>query len=277
MKNLKILLAAILALMPFLHEATAAEIATVTISNSETTYNGNPQAVVVETVPQGIPVEVLYNGSAGLPTNAGNYSVTATITDPNYEGSASANFEIKKAEIQLEIGNLEQTFNATFLPVSIAVAPGQSISPEILPYQLDVFYNQQTGSPGPSPIRFIRIDDSNFQHDTSQPANMTYAGNNQVQVSYDDGNVACYGSATMVVDKGQLSDFLRVVQGQAFDYGHYGYSWPSIYGVEVNSKYQYIEGITINIDNQSASNGYYLFSDTYYDQGPNNGESKSIV
>ena len=97
MKNLKILLAAFLALLPLLHEAAAAEIATVTISNLETTYNGTPQAVVVQTEPQGLPIEVRYNESTESPTNAGNYSVTATITDANYEGSASANFEIKKA------------------------------------------------------------------------------------------------------------------------------------------------------------------------------------
>lgn len=241
--------------------------AQVTISNRETTYNGNSQAVTVETTPQGIPVQVLYNGySESLPWGAGNYSVTATITDPNYEGSESANFEIKKAEIQLEIGNLQQTFNGRFLPVSIAIAPGQSIPPEILPTQLDIFYNEQAGSPGSSPIRFIRIDDMNFQYDTSQPANMTSAGNITVQVSYDDGNVAWSGSATLVVAKGQLSDFLRVVQGQAFDYGYYGYSWPRLDGVEVNPSYPYISGINISIQNYTALQNYYL-SSGYYDTG----------
>jgi len=110
MKNLKMLLTAILALLPLSFAAVAAEPATVTISNLETDYNGNPQAVVVETTPAGLPVEVLYNGygyAESLPTGAGNYSVTATITDPNYEGSATANFKIKKLQVQLEIENLQ--------------------------------------------------------------------------------------------------------------------------------------------------------------------------
>ena len=121
MKNLKLLFLALL-LLGANAASVLAESATITISNLESDFNGNPQGVVVETVPQGIPVEVLYNGSAEQPTNAGNYSVTATITDPNFEGSATANFEINKVQVQLEIGNLQnlqQTFNGRYLPVSV--------------------------------------------------------------------------------------------------------------------------------------------------------------
>jgi len=153
------------------------------------------------------------------------------------------------------------------LPVSIALAQGQSISPEILPYQLDVFYSHDHGYQ--LTVGYARSEgQTNYETTNEQrlaygpiqnPPERTYAGNHLVQVSYDDGNVACYGSATLVVAKGQLSDFLRVPQNQAFDYvNSYAASWPNLYGVEVNSVYHSSYGINVAIDayGQSYSAGY---------------------
>src|SRR5206468_4253410 len=39
-------------------------------------------------------ISVTYNGSSTAPTNPGNYAVTASISDPNYQGSASGTFLI---------------------------------------------------------------------------------------------------------------------------------------------------------------------------------------
>jgi len=220
-------------------DSLCAETAVVSISNRETTYNGSPQGVTVETTPQGIPVQVLYNGSAELPTYVGNYSVTATITDPIYEGSATANFEIKKLQVPLQIGNLQQTFNGRYLPVSISVPDGQGIPLNLVPAYLEVSHsnpNRRVGyarSEGTTNYETTNEQRSQFGG-TQNPPGPTYAGNDMVEVSYDDGNVACTASATLVVAKGQLSDFLRVSQNQAFDYGAYG--WPSI-GIEVNPAY----------------------------------------
>lgn len=64
--------------------------ATVTLSALEQTFTGEAKSIQVSTEPEGLPVEILYNGSATVPSAAGEYSVTATVQDDNYEGQASA-------------------------------------------------------------------------------------------------------------------------------------------------------------------------------------------
>lgn len=71
--------------------------ATVSLSGLVTTFNFTSQAVTVTTVPPGLSTSVTYNGSATTPTNAGSYTVVATITDPNHSGSATGTFMIAKA------------------------------------------------------------------------------------------------------------------------------------------------------------------------------------
>ena len=71
--------------------------ATVTLSGLATTFDFAAQAVTVATNPAGLSVSITYNGSASAPTNAGSYTVAATITDPNYTGNAIGTFAIAKA------------------------------------------------------------------------------------------------------------------------------------------------------------------------------------
>ena len=71
--------------------------ATVTLSGTSQTYNGSARSVSVSTTPSGLTTSITYNGSSSAPTNAGSYSVLATINDSNYEGSASATLTIAKA------------------------------------------------------------------------------------------------------------------------------------------------------------------------------------
>ncbi|MEI8285173.1 MAG: MBG domain-containing protein, partial [bacterium] len=200
MKNLKLLFLAVL-LLGANAASVLAESATVTISNLEATFNGSPQGVVVDTIPAGLTVEVKYNDSTEIPTNAGSYSVTATTTDPNYEGSASANFEIKKAEIHLVIGNLQQTFTGRYLPVTIALAEGQSLPLNLIPLNLNVSYALQTNGGTQGTVGYTRSEGNTYFETTNQqglpdsqtqsPPERTYAGFHSVQVSCDDGNFAC--------------------------------------------------------------------------------------
>jgi hypothetical protein len=74
--------------------------AVVELSAPAATYDGSPKHAVFSTTPAGLAVTVVYttSGSAvAAPINAGEYSVTATITDANYEGTASATMTIAKA------------------------------------------------------------------------------------------------------------------------------------------------------------------------------------
>jgi sugar lactone lactonase YvrE len=71
--------------------------ATVTLSNLSQTYTGSPLSATVTTIPTGLTVSVTYNGSTTAPTAAGSYAVIATISNPNYVGSASGTLTIAKA------------------------------------------------------------------------------------------------------------------------------------------------------------------------------------
>ena len=67
----------------------APALATVSLGKLAQTYDGTPRSVSVTTVPPLLAVGVTYNGSSNVPVNAGNYTVIATVTDPNYQGGAT--------------------------------------------------------------------------------------------------------------------------------------------------------------------------------------------
>lgn len=73
-------------------------LATVTLSNLEQTYDGTAKQATATTTPQGLAVEITYNGSTTAPTNAGSYSVIATVTDPNYQGEATGTLVISQPD-----------------------------------------------------------------------------------------------------------------------------------------------------------------------------------
>jgi uncharacterized repeat protein (TIGR01451 family) len=86
--------------------------ATVTLSNLSQTYDGTPKSATATTNPAGLNVTITYTpvpGAprspkvAGGPTNAGSYTVQATIDDPNYEGSASDTLVIAKANATINV------------------------------------------------------------------------------------------------------------------------------------------------------------------------------
>ena len=68
--------------------------ALVTLSKLYQTYDGTPKPVTVSVTPVGTSVNVTYNGSASPPTDAGQYTVVATVTDPNFQGGTSATLTI---------------------------------------------------------------------------------------------------------------------------------------------------------------------------------------
>ena len=71
--------------------------ASITLSNLVVTYDGFAKPVTVITDPAGIGVSVTYDGSPVVPSNAGSYAVSATVTSPGYSGSASGTLVIRSA------------------------------------------------------------------------------------------------------------------------------------------------------------------------------------
>jgi Flp pilus assembly protein protease CpaA len=71
--------------------------ATASITGLSATYSGTSHAVTVTTSPAALAYSLTYNGSNTAPTNAGSYTVVATITQAGYSGSATATLVIAKA------------------------------------------------------------------------------------------------------------------------------------------------------------------------------------
>jgi hypothetical protein len=93
--------------------------ATVTLSNMTQTYTGSALSPTVTTVPSGLTIT-----PTGYPdTNAGSYSVTATVNDPNYTGSNSGTFVISAATATVTLSNMTQTYTGSALSPTCATTP----------------------------------------------------------------------------------------------------------------------------------------------------------
>lgn len=91
--------------------------------NNRLVYDGTPKEPVVIS-DQGIGYRKEFRNEAGTllssaPSEAGNYSVTYTINDPNYTGSNIVEFTVHKAELSVE---------ASVLPESVQVRYGAKLS-----------------------------------------------------------------------------------------------------------------------------------------------------
>lgn len=73
---------------------TPAAAATVTLGDLTQTYTGTPLTPTAATNPSGLAL----SWSNATQTNAGSYQVSATITDPAFQGGASGTFTIRKAD-----------------------------------------------------------------------------------------------------------------------------------------------------------------------------------
>ena len=93
--------------------------ASVTLSNLTQTYTGSALTPTATTNPAGLAV-IWANAPQ---TNAGTYSVTATINDPNYQGAASGTFTIAKAPATVSLSNLTQTYTGSALTPTATTTP----------------------------------------------------------------------------------------------------------------------------------------------------------
>jgi len=99
--------------------------ATVTLGNLNQTYDGTAKSATATTVPPGLAVTFTYNGLATPPTNAGSYNVAATVTNPNYTGSASGTMVIAIANQTITFGALaNKTYGNADFPVSATASSG---------------------------------------------------------------------------------------------------------------------------------------------------------
>jgi PA14 domain/MBG domain/Concanavalin A-like lectin/glucanases superfamily/MBG domain (YGX type) len=107
--------------------------ATIILGSLNHVYNGASHSVSITTTPANLATSVTYVGGTTAPTNVGSYAVVATITDPNYSGTANGTLEITQASQTITfaplhnvaLGDADQPVTATAssgLPVTFSVA-----------------------------------------------------------------------------------------------------------------------------------------------------------
>lgn len=77
--------------------------ATVTFGNLVFNYDGTSKSASAITNPAGKNVTITYDGSAEAPVNIGSYAVVGTISDINYQGSASGTLVINPPTLAVSV------------------------------------------------------------------------------------------------------------------------------------------------------------------------------
>ncbi len=97
--------------------------ALVSLSNLTQVYDGMPKSPTITTDASGLSTNVTYNGSSTVPTNAGTYTVVATVTNPSYVGSISGTFTISPAPVTIAFSNTLQNYDGTPKVVTATTTP----------------------------------------------------------------------------------------------------------------------------------------------------------
>ena len=97
--------------------------AAVTLGGLSQTYTGSALPAAATTTPANLAVTFTYNGASAPPTAAGSYTVVGTVSDANYQGSATGTLTIAKAAATVTLGGLSQTYTGSALPAAATTTP----------------------------------------------------------------------------------------------------------------------------------------------------------
>jgi hypothetical protein len=99
---------------------------TLTFGNLSQVYDGGAKSVSVTTTPAGVTGLALAYTPNDPPVNAGSYTVTATLSNPNYvlSGANTATLTIAQATAQIFLSNLTQIFDGSPKSVIVNTVPG---------------------------------------------------------------------------------------------------------------------------------------------------------
>ncbi len=113
------------------------------------TYDGSPKPVTATTDLAGLSgVSITYNGSGAAPTNAGSYTVVASLSNANYVAlNATGTLVINKATVSIWLGEQTSTYNGSPQPATVATNPA-FVSGAVITYTgVSVTYAQSTIAP----------------------------------------------------------------------------------------------------------------------------------
>jgi len=74
---------------------------TIVLKDLSQAYNGTPRPVSTTTDPDGVPLNITYNGVGTAPTALGTYPVAAAVGNANYQGTASGSLTIYKGSVPI--------------------------------------------------------------------------------------------------------------------------------------------------------------------------------
>jgi hypothetical protein len=94
----------------------------ITFSSLIQSYDGTPRTVTASSSPPANMV-IDYGGSTTAPIAVGSYPVTATINDPNVEGSASAQLLVQKGSATVLANSIIRTANGNPVPGEATTTP----------------------------------------------------------------------------------------------------------------------------------------------------------
>ena len=97
--------------------------ANIALDGLSASYDGNSKPVVASTTPEGLAVDLTYNGETTAPSEAGTYNVVATVIDNNYMGTATGELVIAKTNADIMLGELSAIYDGDPKPVSVATTP----------------------------------------------------------------------------------------------------------------------------------------------------------
>ncbi|UOQ66085.1 MBG domain-containing protein [Hymenobacter volaticus] len=107
----------------------------ITLSNLVQTYNGSAKSASATTTVTGLSTFTFAYSQAATPvaapTNAGSYTVEATLHNDNFTGSATSTLVIGKATATIAFGNTTQTYTGSPLPVTATTTPANLSGVEV--------------------------------------------------------------------------------------------------------------------------------------------------
>lgn len=175
-----------------------------TFVDKTVTYNGSAQSIEVANLPQG--ATVTYSPSNTF-TNAGVYTVTATVSAPNFDtATLSATLTINKASYDMS--------RVVFADKSVAYdGNAHSLEATNLPDGVTVTYigNNQTNVGTYTVLAVFSGDGANYNPIANMTATLTVTQNKVQGVTFDSRTVTYDGAAHSLAIEGNLPQGIAVV------------------------------------------------------------------
>ena len=175
-----------------------------TFADKTVTYNGSAQSIEVANLPQG--ATVTYSPSNTF-TNAGVYTVTATVSAPNFDtATLSATLTINKASYDMS--------RVVFADKSVAYdGNAHSLEATNLPDGVTVTYigNNQTNVGTYTVLAVFSGDSANYNSIANMTATLTVTQNKVQGVTFDSRTVTYDGAAHSLAIEGNLPHGIAVV------------------------------------------------------------------